>query len=126
MKNNIIRITSFIIVLVIIVSCAGLTITNDELITLGEAEQTAAALFSTLTGINNWDDIIHTPLFNKDNECTYYCFGFTRNGDGVGYILIAANISYELISEYSDAGYSIYYINFLNGKQNIYYNPIQL
>ncbi len=71
------------------------------------------------------DSYVLTPLYDKDQKLTHYCFDFFEKDEGKGYIVISADTSYVLCPELSYEGNSVYYSNQNEELVNIYYNPLQ-
>ncbi len=127
MKNKRIlnKIIYWITTIVILLSSTGLTFANEENILMGEARQLADEMFYNLTNVSDWDNCKVTPLTDKDGTITYFCFDYLKENKGVGYILVSASSENVLIPEYSDNGFSDYYLNSIDKKENVYYTPFE-
>ncbi len=71
------------------------------------------------------DSYILTPLYDKDQKLTHYCFDFFEKDEDRGYVVISADASYVLCPELSYENSSTYYSNQDNELTNIYYNPLE-
>ena len=71
------------------------------------------------------DSYTLTPLYDKDQKLTHYCFDFFEKDEGKGYVVISADTAYVLCPELSYEGSSVYYSNQNEELVNIYYNPLQ-
>ena len=72
------------------------------------------------------DNYAVTPLYDENEKITYYCVDLFYNGEGIGYVVIGGNLNYIQCPELSLEETSIYYLNALEGKKTVYYNPIEI
>lgn len=118
------KIISFLLCIVLFISMTSFTTPDLNFISYEQAYSTAGQMFSSLTGLTDWDEQVLTPLYDKDQNLTYYCFDFISEEQGIGYILISSDLSKSMVPEYGDNGFSPYYKNAEQDIQTIYYNPI--
>ena len=80
------KFVSFLLCVILLFSMTSFTTPDLNFITYEQAYATAEQMFSSLTEFTDWDEQILTPLYNKDQNMTYYCFDFIKNEKGIGYI----------------------------------------
>jgi hypothetical protein len=119
------KIISFLLCIVLFISMTSFTTPDLNFISYEQAYSTAGQMFSSLTGLTDWDEQVLTPLYDKDQNMTYYCFDFIKSGNGIGYILISSNLNNILIPEYGNTGFSNYYLDAQKDIETIYYNPLE-
>ena len=119
MKNLFKKFICCILILLIMLSIYGFTPSCD-LIEKEIAQIIANEAFSNLSQ-KYWTFSNCINLTDLNGNLTYYCFDYFYNKKPVGYIVISANVEYELITEYSDSSISPYINN--SQESTIYYNP---
>ena len=85
------KIISFLLCIVLFISMTSFTTPDLNFISYEQAYATAEQMFSSLTGLTDWDEQVLTPLYDKDQNLTYYCFDFISEEQGIGYILISSD-----------------------------------
>lgn len=117
-------------VCVIILLLTSSAFASPEINVVSEDEAVEMALFYyCLNALDQetvrFDRHVVTSLYDEEGNVTYYCVDFFYQGEGKGYVLIGANLTYFQCPEMYTDGSSSYYKTMLEGCENIYYNPIE-